>query len=137
MTADVEAYLAARVDRCVAELRDLCAIPGISTQPAHKADVERAARFAARAAGRVEKPARGAEPDRRSHQRIERTQPGDFKGLALHELEYWRGDWAPGGFACEAGALGTARASAWAPKIGPSIQICPNVPVYRILTFVA
>jgi acetylornithine deacetylase/succinyl-diaminopimelate desuccinylase-like protein len=46
-TADVEAYLAARVDRYVAELRDFCAIPSISTQPAHKADVERAAQFVA------------------------------------------------------------------------------------------
>jgi acetylornithine deacetylase/succinyl-diaminopimelate desuccinylase-like protein len=47
MTADVEAHLAARVDRYLAELRDFCAIPSISTQPAHKADVERGARFAA------------------------------------------------------------------------------------------
>jgi acetylornithine deacetylase/succinyl-diaminopimelate desuccinylase-like protein len=47
MTADVEDHLAARVDRYVAELRDFCAIPSISAQPAHKADVERAARFAA------------------------------------------------------------------------------------------
>jgi acetylornithine deacetylase/succinyl-diaminopimelate desuccinylase-like protein len=47
MSADVEAYLAARVDRYVAELCDFCAIPSISAQPAHKADVERAARFAA------------------------------------------------------------------------------------------
>jgi acetylornithine deacetylase/succinyl-diaminopimelate desuccinylase-like protein len=47
MTADVEAYLAARVDRYVAELREFCTIPSISAQPAHKADVERAARFAA------------------------------------------------------------------------------------------
>jgi acetylornithine deacetylase/succinyl-diaminopimelate desuccinylase-like protein len=47
MTADVEAYLAARVDRYVAELCDFCAIPSVSAQPAHKADVERAARFAA------------------------------------------------------------------------------------------
>ena len=45
MTADVEAYLAARLDRYVAELRDFCA--SISAQPAHKADVVRAARFAA------------------------------------------------------------------------------------------
>jgi acetylornithine deacetylase/succinyl-diaminopimelate desuccinylase-like protein len=54
MTADVEAYLAARVDRYIAELCEFCAIPSVSTQPAHKADVERAARFAAerlRAAG--------------------------------------------------------------------------------------
>jgi acetylornithine deacetylase/succinyl-diaminopimelate desuccinylase-like protein len=47
MSADVEAYLVARVDRYVAELRDFCAIPSISAQPAHKPDVERAARFAA------------------------------------------------------------------------------------------
>lgn len=47
MTADIEAYLAARVDGYVTELRDFCAIPSISTQPAHKADVEHAARFAA------------------------------------------------------------------------------------------
>jgi acetylornithine deacetylase/succinyl-diaminopimelate desuccinylase-like protein len=47
MTADVETHLAARVDRYVAELRDFCAIPSISAQPVHKADVERAARFAA------------------------------------------------------------------------------------------
>ena len=47
MTAQVEAYLAARVDRYVAELRDFCAIPSISAQPAHKTDVERAAHFAA------------------------------------------------------------------------------------------
>jgi acetylornithine deacetylase/succinyl-diaminopimelate desuccinylase-like protein len=47
MTTDIEAHLAARVDRYVAELRNFCAIPSISAQPAHKADVERAARFAA------------------------------------------------------------------------------------------
>jgi acetylornithine deacetylase/succinyl-diaminopimelate desuccinylase-like protein len=46
-TADVEAYLAARTDRYVRELCDFCAIPSVSTQPAHKADVERAARFVA------------------------------------------------------------------------------------------
>ncbi|MGH6920735.1 MAG: dipeptidase, partial [Geminicoccaceae bacterium] len=46
-TADIEAYLAARADRYVAELCEFCAIPSISTQPAHKADVERAARFVA------------------------------------------------------------------------------------------
>ena len=54
MSADVEAHFAARVDRYVALLCDFCAIPSVSTQPAHKADVERAARFAAerlRAAG--------------------------------------------------------------------------------------
>jgi acetylornithine deacetylase/succinyl-diaminopimelate desuccinylase-like protein len=54
MSADVEAHLAARVDRYIAELCEFCAIPSVSTQPAHKADVERAARFAAarlRAAG--------------------------------------------------------------------------------------
>jgi len=47
MTADVEDYLAARFERYVAELRAFCAIPSVSTQPAHKADVERAARFTA------------------------------------------------------------------------------------------
>ena len=47
MTAEIEAHLAARIERYVAELRDFCAIPSISAQPAHKADVERAARFAA------------------------------------------------------------------------------------------
>ena len=47
MSAEVEAHLAAGLDRYVAELRDFCAIPSISAQPAHKADVERAARFAA------------------------------------------------------------------------------------------
>jgi acetylornithine deacetylase/succinyl-diaminopimelate desuccinylase-like protein len=46
-TADVEAYLAARADRYVAELSDFCAIPSVSTQPAHKADIERAAQFVA------------------------------------------------------------------------------------------
>ena len=47
MSAEVEAHLAAGLDRYVAELQDFCAIPSISAQPAHKADVERAARFAA------------------------------------------------------------------------------------------
>jgi acetylornithine deacetylase/succinyl-diaminopimelate desuccinylase-like protein len=47
MSADVEAHLAARFDRYVAELREFCAIPSVSAQPAHEADVERAARFAA------------------------------------------------------------------------------------------
>jgi acetylornithine deacetylase/succinyl-diaminopimelate desuccinylase-like protein len=47
MTAEVEAHLAARLDRYLAKLRDFCAIPSISAQPAHQADVARAARFAA------------------------------------------------------------------------------------------
>jgi acetylornithine deacetylase/succinyl-diaminopimelate desuccinylase-like protein len=47
MSADVEVHLAARFDRYIAELRDFCAIPSVSAQPAHKADVERAARFTA------------------------------------------------------------------------------------------
>jgi acetylornithine deacetylase/succinyl-diaminopimelate desuccinylase-like protein len=47
MSADIEAHLAARVDRYVAELCDFCAIPSVSAQPARKADVERAARFTA------------------------------------------------------------------------------------------
>jgi len=47
MTADVEAHLAARVERYLAELCDFCAIPSISAQPAHQPDIERAARFAA------------------------------------------------------------------------------------------
>jgi acetylornithine deacetylase/succinyl-diaminopimelate desuccinylase-like protein len=46
-TADVEAHLAAGIDRYLAELCEFCAIPSVSTQPAHKADVERAARFVA------------------------------------------------------------------------------------------
>jgi acetylornithine deacetylase/succinyl-diaminopimelate desuccinylase-like protein len=47
MTADVEAYLAAGTDRYVDDLKQWCTIPSVSTQPAHKADVERAARYAA------------------------------------------------------------------------------------------
>ena len=47
MTADVEAYLAARVDGYVEELKQWCAIPSVSTQPARKADVLRAAQFVA------------------------------------------------------------------------------------------
>jgi acetylornithine deacetylase/succinyl-diaminopimelate desuccinylase-like protein len=47
MSADVEVHLAARVDRYIAELKDFCAIASISAQPAHKTDVERAARFTA------------------------------------------------------------------------------------------
>jgi acetylornithine deacetylase/succinyl-diaminopimelate desuccinylase-like protein len=47
MTADVEAYLAARVDGYIDELKQWCAIPSISTQPARKADVLRAAQFTA------------------------------------------------------------------------------------------
>jgi acetylornithine deacetylase/succinyl-diaminopimelate desuccinylase-like protein len=46
-TADIESYLAARTDRYVRELCAFCAIPSVSTQPAHKADVARAARFVA------------------------------------------------------------------------------------------
>jgi acetylornithine deacetylase/succinyl-diaminopimelate desuccinylase-like protein len=46
-TADIEAYLAASVDRYLAELCEFCAIPSVSTQPAHQIDVERAARFVA------------------------------------------------------------------------------------------
>jgi acetylornithine deacetylase/succinyl-diaminopimelate desuccinylase-like protein len=46
-TGDVEACLAARTDRYVRELCDFCAIPSVSTQPAHNADVARAARFVA------------------------------------------------------------------------------------------
>jgi acetylornithine deacetylase/succinyl-diaminopimelate desuccinylase-like protein len=52
-TADIEAYLAAHADRYVAELCDFCAIPSVSTQPAHKADVERAAQFVAARLGRA------------------------------------------------------------------------------------
>ena len=47
MTAAVESYLAARFEQYLAELRAFCAIPSVSTQPAHKPDVERAARFVA------------------------------------------------------------------------------------------
>jgi acetylornithine deacetylase/succinyl-diaminopimelate desuccinylase-like protein len=47
MTADVEAYLVARADRYVEELKQFCAIPSVSTQPAHAGDVLRAAEFVA------------------------------------------------------------------------------------------
>jgi len=45
MTVDVEAHLAARFDGYVDDLKQWCAIPSVSTQPAHKADVLRAAQF--------------------------------------------------------------------------------------------
>jgi acetylornithine deacetylase/succinyl-diaminopimelate desuccinylase-like protein len=47
MTADVEAHLAAGFDRYLDQLKQFCMIPSVSTQPMHKADVERAARFVA------------------------------------------------------------------------------------------
>jgi hypothetical protein len=47
MTADVEAYLAARVEGYVGLLKQWCAIPSVSTQPARKADAFRAAQFVA------------------------------------------------------------------------------------------
>ena len=62
MSAEVEAHLAAGLDRYVAELCDFCAIPSISAQPAHKADVERAARFVGRPPGPRRPRGRGGPP---------------------------------------------------------------------------
>ena len=47
MSADIEADLAAGFERHLEDLRHFCAIPSVSTQPAYKPDVERAARFVA------------------------------------------------------------------------------------------
>ena len=47
MTEEVEGYLAGRFDGYVDELRRFCAIPSVSTQPSHRPDVLRAARFVA------------------------------------------------------------------------------------------
>jgi hypothetical protein len=43
----VETLLLDRFERSVEELKQYCAIPSVSTDPAYKAEVERAARFVA------------------------------------------------------------------------------------------